>query len=78
MLFYIVGITLACLNIMPIYVAAIAALRLFPLTFIYFKAMKKLQVIDLYWSWIIQDFLYYLFIPFWSLLVLFSSKKRWN
>ena len=78
MLFYIVGITLACLNIMPIYVAAIAALRILPLTFIYFKAMKRLQVIDLYWSWIIQDFLYYLFIPFWSLLVLFSSKKRWN
>ena len=78
MLFYVLGITLACLNTLPLYVAGIAALRILPLMVIYFKAMKRLQVKDLYWTWILQDLIFYLFIPFWSILVVFSSKKRWN
>jgi hypothetical protein len=78
MLFYVLGITLACLNIMPLYIAGIAALRILPLMVIYFKAMKRLQVKDLYWTWLLQDLIFYLFIPFWSILVIFSSKKRWN
>lgn len=44
----------------------------------YYPAMRKLGIKEMYPFYVIFDFLYFLIIPIWSVLALFTKQKRWK
>lgn len=77
--FFYLGIIVAySLNIQPLVISAILAFRLLLIALFYYPAMKKLQSKDLWWFFPILDILYFLTMPLWSLISIFSKQKRWK
>lgn len=52
--------------------------RLLLLGIFYYSAMRKLGIKEMYPFYVIFDFLYFLIIPIWSVLALFTKQKRWK
>lgn len=77
-LFYIAIIVAFSLKVEPLIISAILTFRLLLIAIFYYPAMKKLQVKDLWWFFPILDILYFLTMPFWSLISVFSKQKRWK
>lgn len=77
-LFYIGIIVAYSLKIDPIIISAFLVFRLFLIAIFYYSAMKKLQMKDLWWFFPILDILYFLTMPLWSLIAIFSKQKRWK
>lgn len=44
----------------------------------YYRTMIKLEVKDLFWIFPILDILYFIIIPSWTLIALFSKQKKWK
>lgn len=76
--FYIAIIVAYSLNVQPLIISAFLAFRLLFIALFYYPAMKKLQVKDLWWFFPILDILYFLTMPLWSLISIFSKQKRWK
>lgn len=77
-LFYIGIIVAYSLKIDPIIISAFLVFRLFLIAIFYYSAMKKLQMKDLWWFFPILDILYFLTMPLWSFIAIFSKQKRWK
>lgn len=77
-LFYIGIIVAFSLQINPFVISAFLAFRLFLTAIFYYSAMKKLHMKDLWWFFPILDILYFLTMPLWSIIAIFSKQKRWK
>lgn len=77
-LFYLAIIVAYSLNIEPLIISAFLAFRLLLIAIFYYPSMKKLQVKDLWWFFPILDVLYFLTMPFLTLISIFSKQKRWK
>lgn len=63
----------------PVYlVGGILLIKLIITSIIYYPAMKRLGVKDIFPIYIILDLLYFIIIPFWALISMFFKPKKWK
>lgn len=77
-LFYISFILLLFINFNTKFVLTLFAVKLIVQGIIYYPAMKKLKVSDLWWYYPFIDFFYFLIIPLWSITSILRKQRRWK
>jgi len=78
MLFY-VTLTIAFILMLPYeFTVGFLLIRIVLLGIFYFNAMRRLGLKDIFPFYIIFDILYFLIIPIWAVLALFTKQKRWK
>lgn len=78
LLFYTLFITLLVLQESWQWVTGIFALRLVLTAIVFYPAMKRLHTKDLWWYHPVLDVMYYIMIPFLSLISLFRKQRKWK
>lgn len=78
-LFFYIALALSFIFQLPYEISfGFLAARIVLLGVFYYPSMRKLGIKDMYPFYIIFDFLYFLIIPIWAVLALFTKQKRWK
>ena len=78
MLFYVTLIVGFALQLPYEFTVGFLLARIVLLGVFYFNAMRRLGLKDIFPFYIIFDILYFLIIPIWAVLALFTKQKRWK
>lgn len=77
-LFYLLFILLLFTNFKPEITLGIFAVRFIAAGILYYPAMKRLRVGDLWWWYPFLEFIYFLVIPVWAIVGFFRKQRKWN